>query len=38
MTTEGYRLVTPGSLRATYPTTTASWGGRSWRIATKRTG
>jgi hypothetical protein len=38
MTTEGYRLVTLGSLRATYPTTTAPTGGCSWRIATKRTG
>jgi hypothetical protein len=38
MAVEQDRLVTRGSLRAICPTTTASWGGCSWRIATKRTG
>ena len=35
---EWYRLVTPGSLRAACPTTTAWWGGCPWRSTTKRTG
>lgn len=38
MAAERYRLVTPGSLRAACPTTTAWWGGCPWRSTTKRTG
>jgi hypothetical protein len=38
MAVEQDRLVTRGSVRAICLTTTASWGGCSWRIATKRTG
>jgi hypothetical protein len=38
MAAEHYRLVTPGSLRATCPTTTRSWGECSWRSTAKRTG
>jgi hypothetical protein len=36
MAAERDRLVTPASLPATCPTTTASW--RSWRITAKPTG
>jgi hypothetical protein len=37
MAAEHYRLVAPGSLRATCPTTTRSWGECSWRSTAKRT-
>jgi hypothetical protein len=38
MAAERYRLVPPGSLRASCPTVTPSCGGCSWRITAKPTG